>query len=66
MMANSIKSDQQWQAEDDARTLANAAEISDDKKRAKRAVKAAEKMAKDAKKTAKTVTKQAGIRKKKK
>ena len=57
--------DKEWQARDDARILANAAEITKDKSRAKRAVKAAEKEAKDAAKTVKTVSKAAGVRKKK-
>ncbi len=58
--------DRGWMARDDARTLANAAEITKDKPRANRAVKAAEKEAKDAAKAVKTVAKQAGVRKRKK
>lgn len=60
------KEDKKWQAEQDAHTLANAAEISKDKARAKRAVAAAKKLAVDAQKTAKTVSRQAGIKKKRK
>ena len=60
------KSEKQWQAENDARTLADAAEISKNKARAKRAVTAANKMARDAQKTAKTVSRQSGVRRKRK
>lgn len=69
-MAKSIKAiesaeSRKWQAESDARTLASAAEIAKDRARAKRAVTAAKKMATDAQKTAKTVTKQAGVKRRK-
>lgn len=53
------KQDRKWQAESDARILADAAQISKDKARANRAVRAAKQMASDAQKTAKTVAKQA-------
>lgn len=56
------KQDKEWQAESDAKTLANAAEISSDKARANRAIKAAKKMAKDAEKTVKNVKKQVAIK----
>lgn len=55
--------DKSWQAESDARTLAEAAEITENKARTRRAVAAAKKLAKDAQKTAKKVSKQAGKKK---
>ena len=63
-MASLTKQERQWQAESDARTLADAAQIKADKARAKRAVKAAEKLAQDAKKTVKVVIKQSGVKRK--
>ncbi len=66
-MAKAISADERkWQAENDARVLADAAEISQNKSRARRAIAAAKKMARDAQKTAKIVSKQAGVRKKRK
>lgn len=59
------KQDREWQAEEDAHTLARAAEIKRDKRRAARAVKAAKKKAADAAKEVKAVTKQAGVKRKK-
>lgn len=54
-MAGAIaeKTDAEWQAEQDARTLADAQEIKSDPKRAARALKAAKKMVTDAEKTLK-------------
>ena len=46
-MAISKKQEQQWQAEDDARTMANYQEILSDKNRMNRAIRVAEKQAKD-------------------
>lgn len=43
-----MKSDEAWQAESDAETLARAAEIQADKKRLKKAAKAAKSMVSDA------------------
>jgi hypothetical protein len=65
MNSTGLKQEKQWQAESDARILADAAKIRADKARANRAVKAARQMATDAAKTAKTVSKQAGVRRKK-
>lgn len=63
MMPKLATQDKEWQAESDARTLADAAEITGNKSRTRRAVAAAKKLAKDAQKTAKAVTKQARKRK---
>ena len=54
-MAGAIaeKSNAEWQAEQDARTLADAQEIKSDSKRATRALKAAKKIVTDAEKTLK-------------
>lgn len=46
-MAITKKQEQQWQAEDDARTMANYQEILSDKNRMNRAIRVAEKQAKD-------------------
>lgn len=46
------KTDKEWQAHDDAHTLARAKEIMADEKRLATAVKAAEKIAEDVKKEA--------------
>ena len=46
-MAITKKQEQQWQAEDDARTMANYQEILGDKARMNRAIRVAEKQAKD-------------------
>jgi len=45
-MNKAIKSEQDWQAEDDARVLASYQDILNDKARLKRAMSAAEKRAK--------------------
>ena len=63
MMPELTAQDKNWQAESDARTLAEAAEITKNKSRTRRAVAAAKKLAKDAQNTAKAVTKQARKRK---
>ena len=52
--------ERQWRAEDDARTLARATEIKEDKTRLRAATSAAKKLAKDAQKEAseyKSITK---------
>lgn len=49
---NKSKQEQQWQAEDDARTMANYQEIIGDKSRMQRAVKVARKQAADLSKRA--------------
>jgi hypothetical protein len=46
-MAITKKQEQQWQAEDDARTMANYQEILSDKNRMNRAIRVAERQAKD-------------------
>lgn len=46
-MKISAKTEQQWQAEDDARTMANYQEILGDKARMNRAIKVAQQQAKD-------------------
>ncbi len=51
------KTEKQWQAEGDARTLADAEEIKADKPRAVRAVKAAKKQAVDAAKSLRNMKK---------
>ena len=51
-MAISKKQEQQWQAEDDARTMANYQEILGDKARMNRAIKVAQQQAKDLSKRA--------------
>lgn len=52
IMAISKKQEQQWQAEDDARTMANYQEILGDKARMNRAIKVAQQQAKDLSKRA--------------
>lgn len=52
MAAKMTKQDLQWQAESDARTMANYQEILGDKARMNRAIKEAEKQAKDLSKRA--------------
>lgn len=51
-MAISKKQEQQWQAEDDARTMANYQEILGDKARMNRAIRVAQQQAKDLSKRA--------------
>lgn len=46
-MAITKKQEQQWQAEDDARTMANYQEILSDKNRMNRAIRVAERQAKN-------------------
>jgi len=53
-MAVVSRDSKRWQAEDDARTLANAQEILQSAKRKSAAVRAAKKLAQDAQKQAKT------------
>lgn len=56
MAAQKLTAEQKkWQAEDDARVLAHAQEIADDKSRLKMAKGAAQKMASDAAKRAQTL-----------
>ena len=50
----------EWQAEDDARTLANYQGILDDKARMRRAIKKAKEQAADLQKRANNMTKAAG------
>lgn len=52
MVMTSKKQEQQWQAESDARTMAQYQEIMQDKARMNRAVKEAEKQARDLNKRA--------------
>ena len=49
----SIDSDREWEAREDARTLAKASEIKDDPARTKRAITAADKLADEAAEEAK-------------
>ena len=61
-MAISKKQEQQWQAEDDARTMANYQEIMGDKARMNRAIKVAQKQAQDLTKRASAMQKVAGTK----
>lgn len=65
-MATLKKMDQQWQAEDDARTMARYQEILADKARMNRAIKAAKKEADNLEKRASAMKQAAGGIKKKK
>ena len=56
------KQDLQWQAESDARTMANYQEIISDKARMNRAVKAAQKEAQDLTKRANAMKSAAGVK----
>lgn len=59
-MASTIKSEKDWMAEDDARTMAQYEEIMADSQRKARAVKAAKSMATDLNKRASAMNKVAG------
>ena len=65
-MANKIKSEAEWMAEEDARTMAHYEEIMSDSKRKAAAVKAAKAMATDLNKRANAMNKVAGTKSKKK
>lgn len=65
-MASSIKTDLQWQAENDARTMAEYENIMQDSKRRNAAVKAAKNMASDLSKRANVMNKVAGNKARKK
>ena len=65
-MANKIKTDAEWIAEEDARTMAHYEEIMSDSKRKAAAVKAAKAMATDLNKRANAMNKVAGTKSKKK
>ena len=59
-MKNLVKSDAQWQAESDARTMAEYENIMQDSKRKNAAIKAAKSMASDLNKRANAMNKVAG------
>ena len=59
---SSVKSEQQWQAESDAHTMATYQEIMSDKARRNRAIKAAEKQARDLTKRANAMQSAAKLR----
>ena len=61
-MAISKKQEQQWQAQDDARVMAQYQEIMGDKTRMNRAIREAEKQAKDLSKRANAMQSAAKIR----
>ena len=61
-MANKIKSDAEWMAEEDARVMAHYEEIMQDSKRKAAAVKAAKVMATDLNKRASAMNKVAGTK----
>ena len=61
-MAISKKQEQQWQAQDDARVMAQYQEIMGDKTRMNRAIKEAEKQAKDLSKRANAMQSAAKMR----
>lgn len=61
-MANIIKSEKDWQAEDDARIMAQYEEIMTDSQRKSRAVKAAKSMASDLNKRASAMNKVASTK----
>ena len=62
IMAISKKQEQQWQAQDDARVMAQYQEIMGDKTRMNRAIREAEKQAKDLSKRANAMQSAAKIR----
>lgn len=62
IMAISKRQEQQWQAEDDARTMANYQEILGDKARMNRAIKVAQQQAKDLSKRASAMQSVAKVR----
>ena len=62
IMAISKKQEQQWQAQDDARVMAQYQEIMGDKIRMNRAIREAEKQAKDLSKRANAMQSAAKIR----
>ena len=66
MAANKIKTEKDWQADDDARVMAQYEEIMADSARKARAVKAAKSMATDLNKRANAMNKVAGKTTKKK
>lgn len=61
MMGPSAKQREQWQAEDDARIMAQYQEILDDKPRLRRAVKQAKKEEENLNKRAKAMGRAAGV-----
>lgn len=61
-MAISIKEKQQWQAEDDARVMAQYQEIMSDRARKSRAIKEANKQAADLTKRANAMKSAAGLK----
>jgi hypothetical protein len=56
-VGTSIKTDKEWQAESDARTLVEAEQIMSDRKRKSAAIKQAKKLAKETERAAKVMSK---------
>ena len=65
-MANKIKTEAEWMAEEDARTMAHYEEIMSDSSRRNAAIKAAKEKASDLNKRASAMSKVAGTKSKKK